>query len=367
MEIKTVNRNRIYRMIYQNPRISRPELCHRLGLSMPTVMQNVRYLQDRGLVEEGGSLDSTGGRKAVALTCVKDARTAVGLDLTANHISGVLVDLEGGILAESREKRAFAVSGEYADALAGVVRDLIGKAAAPAERVLGVGVSMPGTFSADGGLMLDSRVLRMQNLRCAELSKSISLPCVFCNDANAAGFAEVWDVQSPSDALYLSLSNTVGGAILLGGQLYKGENQRGGEFGHIPVVRDGKRCYCGKKGCLDAYCSATVLSDLAGGSRPQFVRELRAGAPTARIAWADYLDNLAAGVDILRMAFDCPVILGGYVGAYMEDQLEELRGRLAYLNRFDRDGGYVRVCRYRTEASAVGAALIHVQAFVNSI
>ena len=99
MEIKTVNRNRIYRMIYQNPRISRPELCHRLGLSMPTVMQNVRYLQDRGLVEEGGSLDSTGGRKAVALTCVKDARTAVGLDLTANHISGVLVDLEGGILA----------------------------------------------------------------------------------------------------------------------------------------------------------------------------------------------------------------------------------------------------------------------------
>ena len=233
MEIKTVNRNRIYRMIYQNPRISRPELCHRLGLSMPTVMQNVRYLQDRGLVEEGGSLDSTGGRKAVALTCVKDARTAVGLDLTANHISGVLVDLEGGILAESREKRAFAVSGEYADALAGMVRDLIGKAAAPAERVLGVGVSMPGTFSADGGLMLDSRVLRMQNLRCAELSRSIPLPCVFCNDANAAGFAEVWDVQSPSDALYLSLSNTVGGAILLGGQLYKGENQRGGEFGHI--------------------------------------------------------------------------------------------------------------------------------------
>ena len=77
--------------------------------------------------------------------------------------------------------------------------------------------------------------------------------------------------------------------------------------------------------------------------------ELREGAPKARIAWADYLDNLAAGVDILRMAFDCPVILGGYVGAYMEDQLEELRGRLAYLNRFDRDGGYVRVCRYRTE------------------
>lgn len=67
-----------------------------------------------------------------------------------------------------------------------MVRDLIGKAAAPAERVLGVGVSMPGTFSADGSLMLDSRVLRMQNLRCAELSRSIPLPCVFCNDANAA-------------------------------------------------------------------------------------------------------------------------------------------------------------------------------------
>ncbi len=364
---RTANRNRIYRMIYQNRGISRPELCHRLGLSMPTVMQNVRQLQAAGLIEEAGSLDSTGGRKAVALACVQKARIAVGLDLTVHHVSGVAVDLEGNILVQLRERRVFTANGGYAAALGKMVEALLEQSGFSSERVLGVGISMPGTFSEDGSLMLDSRLLRMQNLRTIELSRAIPLPCQFCNDANAAGFAEVWDVQSPPDALYLSLSNTVGGAILLGGRLYMGENQRGGEFGHITVQRDGRQCYCGKRGCLDAYCSAEVLSRLAEGNLEGFFQKLKSGDAKAHAAWERYLDDLAAGVDILRMAFDCPIILGGYVGAYMEDYLEPLRIRLAALNRFDRDGSYVRVCRYRTEASAVGAALLYVQAFLQGV
>ena len=269
---RTANRNRIYRMIYQNRGISRPELCHRLGLSMPTVMQNVRQLQAAGLIEEAGSLDSTGGRKAVALACVQKARIAVGLDLTVHHVSGVAVDLEGNILVQLRERRVFTANGGYAAALGKMVEALLEQSGFSSERVLGVGISMPGTFSEDGSLMLDSRLLRMQNLRTIELSRAIPLPCQFCNDANAAGFAEVWDVQSPPDALYLSLSNTVGGAILLGGRLYMGENQRGGEFGHITVQRDGRQCYCGKRGCLDAYCSAERLSAPYGGELPAFFR-----------------------------------------------------------------------------------------------
>lgn len=112
MEIKTVNRNRIYRMIYQNPRISRPELCHRLGLSMPTVMQNVRYLQDRGLVEEGGSLDSTGRTQGGRAHLREGRADRRGAGLGPRTTSAACWSTwRAGILAESREKRAFAVSG----------------------------------------------------------------------------------------------------------------------------------------------------------------------------------------------------------------------------------------------------------------
>ena len=92
----------------------------------------------------------------------------------------------------------------------------------------------------------------------------------FLNDANAGAYAEGIYSEEKKRFFYLSLSNTVGGAVFDSDRLVQGDHFRTGEVGHMTVVLDGKKCYCGKRGCLDAYCSALNLSDSADGKLEKF-------------------------------------------------------------------------------------------------
>ena len=84
-------------------RISQPELAAKVNNSWPTVLQNVKELMAMGLVQEVGTFESTGGRKARAFAPVRDARLAVGLEITQNHVGAVLVDLSGNLLRYERK------------------------------------------------------------------------------------------------------------------------------------------------------------------------------------------------------------------------------------------------------------------------
>ncbi len=254
----------------------------------------------------------------------------------------------------------------YAKSVGEQVRRLIADSGADPARILGAGISLPGILSADGSLF-NTDVLPAKNYRTATIGRALDLPYLCVNDANAAGFAEMWGSDSGRNFVYLSLSNTVGGAIVLSGHVSAGDTRRAGEFGHISLDRNGPLCYCGQKGCLYTYCNAANLSKRAGGELSEFFRLLAAGDAAMRKVWDRYLDKLAQAVNILRMAFDCEVVVGGYVGAYMEPHIDALRARAAALNSFEADGGYIRICRRRTEASAAGAALLHIDAFIKTI
>lgn len=365
-DIKRANRNRIFRYIYDHPGTSRPELVQSLAMSLPTVTQNVKSLFEDGLVKEDGSLESTGGRKAVALSCVPGARVAVGIEITRNHAGVVVVDLRGTVLEGMRQRIPFSPEPVYAERVGRTVEKVVSAAGVDPAGILGVGVSLPGILSADGG-MLSSSVFRHYEYPTRIIADALPYPAVFLNDANAAGIAEMWDAPTGKSFVYLSLSNSVGGAIIWNSRLQAGDNQRGGEFGHITVDPAGRRCYCGQRGCLDAFCNASLLSDRAGGDLAEFFRRVEGGDARLGAVWNRYLDHLARAVNILRMAFDCEVVVGGYVGAFMEGHIEELRRRAGLLNTFELSGEYVKVCRRRTEASAVGTALVHIQNFIKEI
>ena len=152
-----------------------------------------------------------------------------------------------------------------------------------------------------------------------------------------------------------------------GGALYTGNHLRAGEFGHNTLVPGGRRCYCGKEGCLDAYCSARVLADYTQGRLADFFDRLRAGDPQLEQVWKEYLQYLAVAVNNLHMSFDCDVIVGGYVGAFLEEFGAPLHTLLEERNTFRRDASYLRFCRYKLEAAAVGAALVQVEEFIRGL
>ncbi|MCC8179328.1 MAG: ROK family transcriptional regulator [Planctomycetes bacterium] len=367
MDVKKANRNRIFRLIHRCSGISKPEIAHSLQISLPTVLQNVKSLLEAGLVMEDGNLKSTGGRKAIALTSVKNARTAIGVDITRNHVDAVLIAMDGAILANHRARAAFSTSAAYVDRLGKIVETMLESASADTSRVVGAGVSVPGIHAERGDVLSRSHVLDTANYRFEPITRRLGLPCVYLNDANAAGIAEMWTSVQARNFVYLSLSDSVGGALIWDGQPRLGDNQRSGEFGHMTVERGGSPCYCGKKGCLDCYCAATILSTHTNNDLAAFFKKLEAGDAKLRSIWNRYLDYLATAVHTLRMIFDYNIVLGGYVGAHLDPYIADLRRRAAALNPFEETADYLEVCRHKKRASAVGAALVQIEKFIEGI
>lgn len=366
MDVKRRNRANTLRCILRSERISQAELAQRLTLSWPTVLQNVKELTALGLVQEVGEYDSTGGRKAKAYAPVRDAKLAVGLEITKNHVGIVLVNLGGEVLRFTRKKEMFSLEEDFSQRLGNLLSEFVSDDNEIA-RIQGVGIALPGIVDEAANCLVDSHALGLQGVPTSVFSQHIPYPCAFINDANAAGLAEVLGRDSLENLVYLSLSNSVGGAILTHGQLYAGNNLRAGEFGHNTLVPGGRRCYCGKDGCLDAYCSAQVLSDYTDGSLPDFFDRLRAGDTQLEAVWQEYLGYLAVAINNLHMSFDCNVIAGGYVGGFLEEFGGKLYELLEERNTFQKDASYLKICRYKMEAAAVGAAMIQIENFISSL
>lgn len=378
MEIKRINRNRIFRYVNNNERVSKPDISAALGISIPTVLQNINELIEKGLVQEVGEFKSTGGRKAVAIASIKDAYYALGIDITQNHIGLVLTNLSGEVLRHSRIYYPYKHSREYYQEMANIALEFLKKEGISDNEFLGAGISIPGIIDDKKKKIAYSHALNVSDIDYDNFCEFIPYKCVFINDANAASIAEMYHVENRFNAVYLSLSNSVGGAIIeerqlyLGGNiinnmndlLYLGDNWRGGEFGHMTLIPGGKQCYCGKKGCFDAYCSAKALTKYTDGKLEEFFKRLEKGDEKLYQIWDKYLSLLAIEVNNLRMVFDCTIIIGGYVGSFIEPYISKLREKAAKLNTFESDGSYIKPCLYPVEASALGAALQQVESYI---
>lgn len=362
------NSNRIYKLIYEQGCMSKPEIAHHLELSLPTVQMSVKRMQEEGLLEETGTLETSGtGRRPVAVSCVKDAYAAIGIDITLHHIKAVMVGIDGEDFYSIYLREQFENTDEYARKIGAVVEQLLADTSFPTERVLGVGISIPGITSHDGSIMISSNKIKVRNLLCSDIAKYIIYPCFLTNDANAAGVAEMWIRKELQHVAYIALSDTVGGSVILNRKLCEGDNQRSGEFGHIMVHPGGRLCHCGRKGCLSAYCSANILMESTKSSLDEFFKELESGNTRLEPIWDEYLKDLAIGITQMRMILDCDVVLGGYVGAYMEKHLTRLQREVQRLSPFGDKGEFIQTCRYKKSASAVGAALPYIEKFIDEV
>lgn len=367
MEVKKNNRNRIFRHICKCDRISNPDIAYALKMSLPTVTQNTKELMERGLVQEVGEQESTGGRRAKALSVAADFRLAVGLDITKNHISMLLANLTGEILKYSRVAFPFRKEESYYCEVNKKLEAFIEESHAERERILGIGISFPGIVDLQREAVTYSHILGVELLPFASVSRFFDYPCYFLNDANAGAYAESSRSEYAERFFYLSLSNTVGGAMVSNHKLMQGKNFRCGEAGHMTIMPKGETCYCGKQGCLDVYCSAKRLAESADGRLEHFFADLERGETAAAELWEDYTDCLAVAVNNIHMILDCDIILGGYVGSYLETYMEEIWKKVSQRNTFAEETSFVKACNYKVEAAALGAALKVIETFIEQV
>lgn len=368
MDIKGMNRKKIYEFLRKGRSVSKQDIVYALQLSLPTVTQNLQELQEKGLLDTAGKIGNTGGRNATAFTFISDAKVAVGIDIQKHHSTVVVVDLDGKVIETLRKQVDFSMTDEYYRKLGEAVGEIVEKTRTDPQKVLGVGLGVPGLISGDGQEVVYGRILNFTGETCANFSKYIPYRSLLYNDANAAGFAEIWSLHNIENAFYICLSNNIGGSVLLDNKVYEGDNQRSGEVGHMTVVADGRPCYCGQYGCLETYCSATVLSDTTCGDLGAFFEKLGGGDTESKLLWDSYLRYLSLAVNNLRMLFDCKIIIGGYVGAYIDGYMEQLWEMVRQRNMFGDDPErFLLPCQYKTEAIAAGAALPFVAEFFEQI
>lgn len=367
MEVKKKNRNRVFRYICKHGIVSNPDISYDMKMSLPTVTQITKELIERGFIVENGELQSTGGRRAKALSAAINVKQAVGLDITKNHISFVLTNLTGEILNHVRIFLPYIHEAAYYCRVNEELECFLEESNADRKKILGVGISFPGIIDLGRQLITYSHILEVKMISFDSVSRFFNYPCCFLNDANAGAYAEGIRSDERERFFYLSLSNTVGGAIFDNNGLVQGKHFRCGEVGHMTVIPDGSKCYCGKNGCLDAYCRAAILSDAAGGKLEKFFNLLEKKDRRAAEIWDAYTGYLAVALNNIHMILDCDIILGGYVGSYAEPYLADIWNKVSERNIFTEDRQFVNSCRYKVGAAALGAALEVIENFVRQI
>ena len=201
----------------------------------------------------------------------------VGIDLGGTNIKGGVVDPSGKVLCfESTATEAARGPAHVLDRIAALVATVRDAAGVEWDSIAAVGIGSPGPLNTRTGVIHDTPNLPgWVNLPLAdEVSRRCGYPVVVENDANAAALAEavVGAGKGLDCMLMLTLGTGIGGGIVIGGRVWHGADDHGGELGHISVCSDGARCNCGSIGCVEAYASATgvvrrTVEALAAGGK----------------------------------------------------------------------------------------------------
>lgn len=369
------NRAVVLETIRRHGEISRVELAEHTGLTAQTMSNIVRALMADGLVTENGHAPSTGGKRRVLLKVVPDAYTAVGLHLDPERITGVLLDLAGGVrMRTTRRMPADAGPSAVAAALTRTGQQLVRRSGLPLDRVLGAGLAVPGPMDAAHRVVLDPPNLTgWHEVALADLvEERFAVPVVMDNDATAAAIGERWSgcERRTGSFVYAYLGTGVGIGVVLDGQVHRGVSNNAGEIGH---VHSGgvRRCHCGRRGCLEAYCSMrSIVADWResnGQSEPtsvtaaydQLCREAAAGHTAARNVLRRTATRLGQSLASVVSVLDVDrVVLGGPA---LRQVTELVRGRVAKVVNARVWASHVRPVQVESaligsDAAAVGAA-----------
>lgn len=237
---------------------SRAEIARLLGVSPATVTSATKGLIARGLVAELEDQPSRGGRPARLLGLVREAASAFGVKVTANHVATVRVSLDGAVEAYATTPFDPAVP----DALDRLARILRAALDVYPGNLLGIGIGVPGSVDSQASGVVTAPTLGWSEVPVgAYLRGLLGVPVLLDNDVNTLAAAErLYGVgQHVASYLTVTIGLGVGCGIVVDGAIYRGAQGGAGEIGHIPMIDDGPDCACGASGCLEALIGEPAL------------------------------------------------------------------------------------------------------------
>ncbi|MCX4965466.1 ROK family transcriptional regulator [Streptomyces sp. NBC_00654] len=315
------NLERVVRAVRMAGSLTQAEIARSTGLSAATVSNIVRELKDGGTVEVTPT--SAGGRRARSVSLSGDAGIVVGVDFGHTHLRVAVGNLAHQVLAEESEPLDVDASSAQGFGRAEtLVRRLIGNTGISPEKVIGVGLGVPGPIDVESGTLGSTSILPGWTgiNPSQELAGRLGVPVYVDNDANLGALGElVWGSgRGVRDLAYIKVASGVGAGLVIDGTIYRGPGGTAGEIGHITLDESGPVCRCGNRGCLETFTAARyVLPLLQPSHGPDLTMErvvqlAREGDPGCRRVVGDVGRHIGSGVaNLCNLLNPSRVVLGG--------------------------------------------------------
>ena len=314
----------------------------------------------------------------------------VGVDLGGTNIAVGIVDESKKIIAKGSVPTIASRSGDLiVKDMAALVERLLKDNHIPVDKIAYVGIATPGTVDSKNGVVERAYNLPFDYFPIGEVfQRYLPISKVFvANDANAAALGEAVAGASrgSNSSVMITLGTGVGGGVILDGKIYSGANGAAGELGHMVIKFNGCQCTCGRRGCWEAYSSATALSAVTREKVIEcdikkiptlMVDDFKTyGKVTARTAFAAmkkgdkiaagivdyYIEHLACGIANIINIFQPEIIcIGGGIcneRGYLLDPLNELVEREQYTRGYPHRAKIV-VAELGNDAGIIGAACL---------
>jgi predicted NBD/HSP70 family sugar kinase len=255
--------------------------------SLVTELIGLRLVVERGLEQRG-----TVGRPGQVVELSGDGVVALGLEINVDYLAVRALDLTGaerhrGLDVEDNRRLPV---GKVLDRLAAQAKAALDAVQAEGLRPVGATVALPGLVDAANGALLVAPNLSWNEVPVVdELRERLggpAFPLAADNEANLAALAELWEgtARGFTDVLYVSGEIGIGAGIILGGELFRGAQGFGGEFGHMTIDPGGRPCACGSRGCLETVAGLEALLELAGLDPSDARTTTGSGEPVAALA-----------------------------------------------------------------------------------
>jgi len=272
--IQELNRSIILRTIQHYGPISRSEIAKKNKISATTVTAAVRELLQQGLVYEDGTGTSSGGRKPILIRFYSDSRFIIAVAITNSSIKIAETNLE----AKVRRQKKYPIYNLTGKSVINYLLKSISqflKVYTDLTKCIGISITSPGIIGANKAVIYENTKLKLKNIHLKEMiEKQFKLKVWLENDTNAIVLAEkrFGAYRKFKNLIYITVDDGVGAGIVVNEHIFRGCSGGTGEFGHTSIDRNGIRCDCGNRGCLENYVNwpaicSKVLSSVEQGKR----------------------------------------------------------------------------------------------------
>ena len=265
----TRNKYTILETIRRNGGISRRDLSKIIRLSPTTITKFTEELIKDNLIQEKGTIPSSGGRRPIKLNLKPSSGYAIGVDIGSANLRVVTVNLKGEILSKREKIHSHEGKKVILNKIKEMIHQQIENSNLPSQKIKGIGIGISGVVDHQRGICLFCpNMNNWENTNLKEIfEKEFNLPTVVDDSSRTAATAvKNYEVdKNIKNLIYLGLGVGVGSGIFINGQLYRGTKGLAGEIGHTIVDENGPRCSCGNKGCLEALVSGPAIIARAKG------------------------------------------------------------------------------------------------------